>query len=666
MNSPGTVPERRRAVGKLIFISGPSGSGKSRFAEQLIAMTEGERLYVATMKPCTAENFRRIAAHRAQRKDLGFRTFEIPSDLAQVPAGPDSVVLLEDVSNFLSNLLFDEHADLQEAYRRIVSLQARCRLLFAVTISGLREDVAPDAEQDQGGGADRTGVADPVRDAGYDAGTREYIRSLNALNRLLSERSDACAEMERGKPVWRKLSPGLFPEETLEDAAAPGWAAESGQAAVPGWATESRQVAGPERAAESRQAAGPKQVTESKQAAVTRRDPRGSRGSWTLELDHLSVGWYGRPVLRDVNLRVRRGEMISLIGPNGAGKSTLLKTVIQQLKRISGSVALMGRDLGDYGNAELAQLLSVVLTNPVRPERMTCRDVVAAGRDPYTGRMGILRAEDRRAVEEALSLMDIADIANRDFSALSDGQRQRVLIARALCQDPEILVMDEPASFLDVRYKLELLALLRRLSRERNLTVLLSMHEIDLALKCSDRILLASDSGKVYEGAPESFLENNRLSSLFHIPPDSFDPLLGCTELQRIEGAPRVFVLSAGGRGIPVYRMLQRAGVPFAAGILYTNDIDCRLAEKLAVTVIKAEAFQPVREETMARALRVLDSCDAAVDAGFPESPFTQCLSELRDHAAECGELAAEPEQALEMVRRRSKEGAAGTGSEKA
>ena len=207
-----------------------------------------------------------------------------------------------------------------------------------------------------------------------------------------------------------------------------------------------------------------------------------------VETKEMTVGYRGVPLIRDIALRVHRGEILTLIGPNGSGKSTILKSLIRQLALIGGTVYLDGKSLQTLPERDLARTMSVLLTEHVRPELMTCWDVAAAGRYPYTGRLGLLSDEDHAKVDEALALVGADELADRDFSCISDGQRQRVLLARAICQEPEVIVLDEPTSFLDIRYKLELLTVLKQLVREKQVAVILSLHEIDLAQKLSDRL----------------------------------------------------------------------------------------------------------------------------------------------------------------------------------
>ena len=199
-----------------------------------------------------------------------------------------------------------------------------------------------------------------------------------------------------------------------------------------------------------------------------------------VETKEMTVGYRGVPLIRDIALRVHRGEILTLIGPNGSGKSTILKSLIRQLALIGGTVYLDGKSLQTLPERDIARTMSVLLTEHVRPELMTCWDVAAAGRYPYTGRLGLLSDEDRVKVDEALALVGADELADRDFSCISDGQRQRVLLARAICQQPKVLLLDEPTSMLDVSVQASIMNLLRELQERLGLTYLYITHDIEL------------------------------------------------------------------------------------------------------------------------------------------------------------------------------------------
>lgn len=328
-----------------------------------------------------------------------------------------------------------------------------------------------------------------------------------------------------------------------------------------------------------------------------------------LRTEDMAVGYRGKPLIEHIDLRLRRGEIMTLIGPNGSGKSTILKSIIRQLRLLAGVVCLAGEPMEGMPPQEVAQKLSVLMTDRSQPELMTCRDVAAAGRYPYTGKLGLLTAADWEKVDEALALVHGSALAGQDFTAISDGQRQRVLLARALCQEPEILVLDEPTSFLDIRYKLELLGILKDLVRQRKLAVVLSLHELDLAQRISDIVVCVHNNAIERYGPPEEIFTADYIPHLYDVTQGSYEPAFGSLELAKVAGKPEAFVVGGAGSGIATYRRLQREGIPFAAGVLHQNDLDYPVARALAVEVIAEEAFAPIGQERMLQALQVLAEC---------------------------------------------------------
>ncbi len=346
-----------------------------------------------------------------------------------------------------------------------------------------------------------------------------------------------------------------------------------------------------------------------------------------FSINDLTIGYHKVPVIRNISLEVQKGEIIALIGPNGAGKSTLLKTIARELAPISGSISLEGRDMQTISYRELSKKLAVILTERIKVDLTTCRDIVATGRYPYTGHLGVLTHKDEAVVDAAMETVHALDLSDRDFNAISDGQRQRILLARAICQEPEMILLDEPTSFLDVRHKLDLLSILTRMARKKNITVIMSLHEIDLAEKVADRILTVKGDTQFGYGEPGEIFEEQAIRRLYDIEDGYFDPLFGSIELKKPGGdTPEIFVLAGAGTGIPLYRKLQRENIPFATGILYTNDLDHRLARLLAAEVISAPPFRPIPEETLQEALNRMRQCRRVVLAGpeaeLPNAPL--------------------------------------------
>ena len=335
-----------------------------------------------------------------------------------------------------------------------------------------------------------------------------------------------------------------------------------------------------------------------------------------FETSHLAVGYNGVPLIRDICLGIRRGELITLIGPNGSGKSTILKSITKQLRLISGEVRITDLSLDGISQSELSKKMAVMLTDRLKPELMTCRDVAATGRYPYTGRLGILSEEDEKKVQAALEKVHAEEIAERDFNAISDGQRQRILLARAICQEPEIIILDEPTSYLDIRHKLELLSMLRTMAKQNGITVIMSLHEIDLAQKISDRVVCVKGSTIAAFGKPEEIFSEKRIRELYEIESGSYDPYFGTVELAAPTGEPQTLVLSNSGHGIPVYRQLQREGVPFAAAILAENDVDLRTARMLAAECVTVPAFEKIPQEAIEHTMQLVDSVHTVINAG--------------------------------------------------
>lgn len=356
-----------------------------------------------------------------------------------------------------------------------------------------------------------------------------------------------------------------------------------------------------------------------------------------FKAEKMSVGYHGQPLIENIEIALKKGEILTLIGPNGAGKSTILRSIARQLTLLGGNVWLEEQSIGSMTGTELSQKMAVVLTDKLRTELMTCEDVVATGRYPYTGRFGVLTEADHQVVREAMELVHVTELRDMDFAHISDGQRQRVMLARAICQEPEIIILDEPTSYLDVKYKLEFLSTLQELRNKKKLTVIMSLHELDLAQKVSDKILCIN--GKYVErfGTPEEIFTPGYLSHLFAISTGSFDEENGSMELAPAGGSAKIFVIAGGGTGRAVYRKLQRREIPFATGILFENDLDYPVAKALAAEVITAEAFEPIGEAQLAAAKECLSECEQVICCKEHFGSFERANEELLAYAKQCG-----------------------------
>ena len=244
----------------------------------------------------------------------------------------------------------------------------------------------------------------------------------------------------------------------------------------------------------------------------------------------LAIGYGKAPLLSGIALGVQPGQILTLIGPNGAGKSTLLRTLAGQLAPMDGAVLLAGRSLAAYTGTQRAQKLALMAPHSRRMELTTCFEFVSAGRYPYTGRLGILSAEDKRQVHNALELVGAAHLAERDFNRISDGQRQRILLARALCQQPEVILLDEPTSFLDIKGKIELLTILKELAHTQKLAVILSLHELELAEKIADTVVCVSPSGVSGVLTPKEAFAPENIRALYGLSEEQYAALYGAPE----------------------------------------------------------------------------------------------------------------------------------------
>lgn len=334
-----------------------------------------------------------------------------------------------------------------------------------------------------------------------------------------------------------------------------------------------------------------------------------------LSAHDLSVGYNKKVLIGGIELEIDAGEVVTLIGPNGAGKSTVLKSITRHLDLLGGTVYVDGEDATSLTFRNFATKFSVVLTERLKTERMTCEEIVAAGRYPYTGFFGKLTQGDREIVAESMALVGASELADTPFEAISDGQRQRILLARAICQQPQIMVLDEPTSFLDIRYKIELLGVLRRLATEKKMSVVLSLHEIDLAAKISDKIVCVDGDRVLSAGTPEEIFRGDTVRRLYGLVRGDYNLLFGSVEMEKPQGTSRVFVLAGGGAGISVYRALQRRGIAFSTGILSENDVDYQVARSLATSIVSVPAFASVGEEDVARAAEETERAGALLAA---------------------------------------------------
>lgn len=229
-----------------------------------------------------------------------------------------------------------------------------------------------------------------------------------------------------------------------------------------------------------------------------------------IELRHLTIGYGEKAVLSDISQTLEAGRLVCLLGSNGVGKSTLLRTLAGFLQPLSGKVLLGDKDITTLSLSERSKAVSVVLTERVEVPYMKVRDLVGMGRSPYTGFFGTLTKEDKQIVGEAIEMVGIADLAERTIDTLSDGERQKAMLAKALAQQTPVILLDEPTAFLDFHAKISTLKLMLRLAHETGKTILMSTHDVEMALRLSDLLWIVQD-GKIQTGTTASLTENGIL-----------------------------------------------------------------------------------------------------------------------------------------------------------
>ena len=239
----------------------------------------------------------------------------------------------------------------------------------------------------------------------------------------------------------------------------------------------------------------------------------------TIELRDLSIGYRNRKsvktVAKNINAHINGGELTCLLGANGIGKSTLLRTLSAFQPKLSGQVFINGNEIETYSEKALAKLVSVVLTEKPDIKNMSVKSLVSLGRSPYTGFWGKLTLRDNAEIDKAIELVKIKNLEHRMVDTLSDGERQKTMIAKALAQNTPVIFLDEPTAFLDFPSKVEMMQLLHRLSRETRKTIFLSTHDLELALQIADKIWLMDDRARIQTGTPEDLSLNGDLSNFF-------------------------------------------------------------------------------------------------------------------------------------------------------
>lgn len=361
-------------------------------------------------------------------------------------------------------------------------------------------------------------------------------------------------------------------------------------------------------------------------------------------------------VAHEVTLRVARGEMVGLLGPNGAGKSTLLRIASGALHPQDGRALIEGRDVRRMPPDELARRVAMMPQDFAVQFNYTVRQIVELGRTPYLGSWGTLRARDRAIVDEALAESGLETLAERIFADLSGGERQRTMVALALAQQSPLLLMDEPTAHLDIRYQIEVLELLRRLNQQRGLTVIATLHDLNLAARFFPRLIVYARR-IVSDGAPTEALDEATLSSVYGTPVrvgilrgderlSVHPPVQPSAEPQAPDAASapstlarqlRAHVIAGGGSGELLMRALADAEIPFSAGPLNVGDSDSALAERLATLTLMEPPYAAISPEGLAAARERMIEAGVVVICPAPLGPGNIALLDEAHAAQEAG-----------------------------
>jgi iron complex transport system ATP-binding protein len=350
-----------------------------------------------------------------------------------------------------------------------------------------------------------------------------------------------------------------------------------------------------------------------------------------LQIRGVTFGYERQPLLYNVSLSIEAGEMVGLLGPNGSGKTTLLRLLSGVLQPQEGEVLLEGRDVRRWERRRLARRIAVVPQELHMPFAFTVEHMVSLGRTPFVRPfLGSLNRNDHLVVRDAMSATGVAALAERIFNELSGGERQRVMIAMALAQEPAALLLDEPTSHLDIKYQVETLELVQKLNRERGVTVVAAMHDLNLAARYFPRLILFQRA-VVADAGPAQVLEPGLLGRVYGVNVQ-VGIMRGATHLSVLppgdeqseelrQTQPAVHVMAGGGSGEVLMRALADAHIPFVAGALNIGDSDHTLALRLADDVITEQPYAPISAEALARVRESLARVELLIICPAPIGP---------------------------------------------
>ncbi|MTI68140.1 MAG: ABC transporter ATP-binding protein [Firmicutes bacterium] len=345
-----------------------------------------------------------------------------------------------------------------------------------------------------------------------------------------------------------------------------------------------------------------------------------------VEIKDLNFGYGETLNLKDVSFSIKKGDFVSIIGPNGSGKSTLLKNIASILRPKDGLIKIDNKDIENYNSKDLAKKMALVPQNTNIAYDFSVFDVVLMGRSPYLSRFQRERDIDYKKTKEALRLTDTLHLSERNINYISGGERQRVIVARALAQDTDILLLDEPTSHLDINHQIEILSLLKKLNKEKDMTIILVLHDLNLASRFSDKIVLVNEGTILAKGIPEEVITYKNLEKVYNLDMVistnvyTASPYIIPLESKRIYEKKRkkVHVISGGGSGVEVVSKLDKKGFKVSMGVINRGDSDWDIGKKLSLNMIEEMPFNGITEESFKENIKEINNSDIVILTSVP------------------------------------------------
>lgn len=346
-----------------------------------------------------------------------------------------------------------------------------------------------------------------------------------------------------------------------------------------------------------------------------------------LRVNNLEFGYKDNLVIKDISFDIKEGSFVSIIGPNGSGKSTLLKTINNLYNPNSGTIELYGKDILSYKKRDLAKKIALVPQDTNIEYDFTVEDIVMMGRHPYKKRFENEDDLDYKIVNEALSLTNTLNLKNRMINQISGGERQRAIIAKALAQKPAIILLDEPTSNLDINHQMDVLNLLKKLNKENGLTVILVIHDINLACRYSDEIILLNQGKILGIGSPEEVItvdnienaydmkvaiEKNKYTDTIHLTP------IEIKDKSKNKAINRVHIVCGGGSGQEIINKFYSEGYTLSLGVLNVGDSDWEHGRNLNIPMVEEVPFSGISDESHQRNIEMMSNSDIVVISNVP------------------------------------------------